>query len=164
MAKVTMHDRILSLLKAETSKDHPLTQPMITQLLRFPSKAGSRALVLNELAERNPFVCKRPIEASERKPEHGRAEFFWWYDEPLQKATVPSAHSHYFKDVRELKTIDVYRVLQLFNVTDPCLQHAVKKLLVAGGRGGGKDISKDIQESIDSLERWKQMREEEKRP
>lgn len=69
-------------------------------------------------------------------------------------------HSHYFKDVSTLDTIDVYRVLKLFNVTDPCLQHAVKKLLVAGGRGAGKDISQDVQEAIDTLERWKAMRAE----
>ena len=62
-------------------------------------------------------------------------------------------HSHYFKDVSKLKTIDVYRVLKLFNVTDPCLQHAIKKLLVAGGRGAGKDPRQDIQEAIDSLHR-----------
>jgi hypothetical protein len=60
--------------------------------------------------------------------------------------------------------IDVYRVLALYDVTDPCIQHAVKKLLVAGGRGAGKDISQDIQEAIDSLERWKDMRNEENPP
>lgn len=70
-------------------------------------------------------------------------------------------HSHYFKDVSYLQTVDVYRILQLFNVTDPCVQHAVKKLLVAGGRGAGKDITKDIQEAIDSLKRWQDMRAEE---
>ena len=69
-------------------------------------------------------------------------------------------HSHYFKDVSGLQTIDVYRVLALFNVTDPCLQHAIKKLLVAGGRGGGKDISQDIQEAVDSLARWQEMKRE----
>lgn len=69
-------------------------------------------------------------------------------------------HSHYFKDVRNLETIDVYRVLSLFNVTDPCIQHAVKKLLVAGGRGAGKDVGRDVQEAIDSLERFKEMRAE----
>ena len=35
-------------------------------------------------------------------------------------------HDHYFKDVSNLKHIDVYRVLILFGVTDPCLQHAIK--------------------------------------
>lgn len=71
-------------------------------------------------------------------------------------------HNHYFKPVAGLTHIDVYRVLQLFNVADPCLQHAVKKLLVAGGRGGGKDISRDIQETIDALRRWQEMRGEER--
>lgn len=75
--------------------------------------------------------------------------------------SVGSKHPHYHKDVRHLETIDVYRVLTLFNVTDPCIQHAVKKLLVAGGRGAGKDIGKDILEAIDSLQRWQEMRLEE---
>lgn len=62
-------------------------------------------------------------------------------------------HSHYFKSVRHLDNIDVYRILELFQVTDPCLQHAIKKLLVAGARGGGKDIVQDIREAMDSCER-----------
>jgi hypothetical protein len=73
---------------------------------------------------------------------------------------TPVKHSHYFKSVKGLDHIDVYRVLQLFNVTDPCIQHAVKKLLVAGGRGAGKDINRDIQESIDTLVRWQEMQTE----
>lgn len=78
-----------------------------------------------------------------------------------EASSEPSkAHSHYFKDVSNLSHIDVYRVLSLFNVTDPCLQHSIKKLLVAGGRGAGKDIGQDVQEALDSLERWKSMREE----
>lgn len=68
--------------------------------------------------------------------------------------------SHYFRDVSALQTIDVYRVLLLFGVTDPCLQHAIKKALVAGGRGH-KDAAKDVAEAIVSLQRWQQMREEE---
>lgn len=75
-------------------------------------------------------------------------------------APTPTKHSHYFKSVKGLDHIDVYRVLQLFNVTDPCIQHAVKKLLVAGGRGAGKDINRDIQESIDTLVRWQEMQTE----
>lgn len=73
---------------------------------------------------------------------------------------IGAKHPHYHKDVQHLQTIDVYRVLALFNVTNPCIQHAVKKLLVAGGRGAGKDIGKDVQEAIDSLERFKEMRVE----
>lgn len=74
--------------------------------------------------------------------------------------SVGNKHPHYHKNVRHLETIDVYRVLALFNVTDPCIQHAVKKLLVAGGRGAGKDISRDIQEAVDSLNRWQEMQAE----
>lgn len=68
-------------------------------------------------------------------------------------------YPHYFKDVTDLDSIDVYRVLELFHVTNPCLQHAIKKLLVAGGRGS-KDIRKDVAEAIDTLERWQEMRAE----
>lgn len=71
--------------------------------------------------------------------------------------TQPAKHSHYFKDVSQLQFVDVYRVLKLFSVTDPCLQHAIKKLLVAGGRGAGKSIERDLQEAIDSINRALQM-------
>lgn len=69
------------------------------------------------------------------------------------------SHDHYKKDVSHLDMIDVYRVLELFNVTHPALQHAAKKILAAGGRGA-KDWEKDVQEAIDSLNRALQMREE----
>lgn len=75
-------------------------------------------------------------------------------------AVAAPKHSHYHKDVRHLASIDVYRICTLFDVTDPCLQHAIKKLLVAGGRGAGKDVSRDVQEAIDSLTRWQAMRAE----
>ena len=75
---------------------------------------------------------------------------------------MTAKHSHYFKDVARLEVVDVYRVLSLFGVSDPCLQHATKKLLVAGGRGAGKDIEQDVQETIDTLERWKNMRKEDR--
>lgn len=69
-------------------------------------------------------------------------------------------HSHYFKDVSHLDTVDVYRVLSLFNVTDQALGHAIKKLLVAGGRGAGKDVTRDVQEAADTLQRFLEMRNE----
>ena len=71
------------------------------------------------------------------------------------------SHSHYFKDVSKLMAIDVYRVLELFEVVDPAIQHAVKKLLCAGGRGA-KTMPQDVQEAIDSLVRWQFMRQEDK--
>jgi len=71
-------------------------------------------------------------------------------------------HSHYFKNVSNLKYIDIYRVLILFDVTDPCLQHAVKKLLCAGNRGV-KDELKDVQESIASLTRYLEIKTEDEK-
>lgn len=72
---------------------------------------------------------------------------------------MSKAHNHYFKDVRHLEYIDVYRIIDLYEINDPCLQHALKKILVAGGRGH-KDISRDVQDVIDSCERWKDMQVE----
>jgi len=67
---------------------------------------------------------------------------------------------HYYKNVAHLSEVDVYRLLLLFNVTDPCIQHAVKKLLVTGGRSGGKSQEQDVKEAIQTLQRWQEMREE----
>lgn len=70
------------------------------------------------------------------------------------------SYDHYKKDVSKLETIDIYRVLDLFGVTDPALQHAAKKILCAGARGA-KDREQDVSEAIASLQRWREMREEE---
>lgn len=68
-------------------------------------------------------------------------------------------HQHYFKNVKHLDYIDVYRVLDLFGVTDAALGHAAKKILCAGIRGA-KDQAKDVQEAIDTLQRWQEMQAE----
>jgi hypothetical protein len=65
-------------------------------------------------------------------------------------------HNHYFKDVSKYDSIDVYRTLEIFNITHPAQQHLAKKALCAGGRGH-KDLLRDIQDIIDTAERWKQM-------
>lgn len=65
-------------------------------------------------------------------------------------------HNYYFKSTVHLDAVDVYRVLELFEVTNPCVQHAVKKLLCAGDRGA-KGMEQDVQEAMDTLERWQDM-------
>lgn len=73
------------------------------------------------------------------------------------KKTYP----HYYKEVpKGVSHIDVYRVLELWNVSDPAIQHAIKKLLACGNRGY-KDPTKDVNEAIVSLTRWIEMRKEE---
>lgn len=68
-------------------------------------------------------------------------------------------YPHYYKDVTHLKQIDVYRIISLFELADPCLQHALKKVLAAGKRGA-KDPKQDIKEAIDTLQRKLEMLEE----
>ena len=75
---------------------------------------------------------------------------------------IKKDYSHYYKDVSRYNHIDVYRVLSIFEVSNPSIQHAIKKLLVAGGRGS-KDVEKDIREAIVSLERCLQMINEDKK-
>ena len=65
-------------------------------------------------------------------------------------------HAHYFRDVSRLREIDVYRVLELFNVIHPSAQHAIKKLMVAGQRGA-KDVEQDVREAGDTVARWLEM-------
>lgn len=65
-------------------------------------------------------------------------------------------HSHYFKDFSDCKKVDVYRVLDRFDLVHPCQQHIAKKVLCAGNRGH-KDLLRDIQDIIDTAERWKEM-------
>lgn len=84
------------------------------------------------------------------------AEIIW--QRPTQPEELPfiddepKKHSHYFKDVSDLNEIDVYQVLRLFNVTDPCLQHIVKKALCAGQRGH-KDFETDLKNIFDTAKR-----------
>lgn len=68
-------------------------------------------------------------------------------------------YSHYKKDITNLRTLDIYRILKLYNVTDPCIAHAVKKLLCPGGRGA-KSEEQDIIEAIATLNRYLDMRRE----
>ncbi|UGO52705.1 putative terminase ATPase subunit [Klebsiella phage vB_KpnD_Opt-79] len=55
-----------------------------------------------------------------------------------------------------LTTVDVYRVLDAFQVTDPAIQHAIKKMLCTGLRGH-KDYLTDIDDSIESLRKAKEL-------
>lgn len=82
---------------------------------------------------------------------------------------APSKRSIYHKEIpisaddaeRGHAVIDVYRVLVAFGVTDPCIQHAIKKLLCPGQRKGGKTVAQDVHEALWSLQRWEEMRAEE---
>ena len=71
-------------------------------------------------------------------------------------------YPQYYKSVGQFKEVDVYAVCQLFPVDDPsgAINHARKKLLIPGVRTGGKGMRKDIQEAVDTLNRWLQLNPE----
>lgn len=71
--------------------------------------------------------------------------------------TTFTEFKHYFKEW--FGKIDVYRVLKLFEVSEPAIQHAIKKLLCSGSRGA-KGETQDWKEAIASIERAIEMAEE----
>ena len=51
-----------------------------------------------------------------------------------------------------LTSLDVYDVLIMFEVHDPAVQHAIKKLLACGQRGH-KNAFQDLREARESIDR-----------
>ena len=74
----------------------------------------------------------------------------------VDKEDKQQKHQHYKKDVRHIDYIDVYRIIDLYELHDPCFQHALKKILVPGARGH-KDLTKDINDIIDTMQRKLEM-------
>lgn len=58
----------------------------------------------------------------------------------------------YNREIKPGTFVDVYDVLYAFKVTDPCLQHLIKKALAAGQRGH-KDARQDLVDIRDSAQR-----------
>lgn len=71
----------------------------------------------------------------------------------------PHIDNPYIVDISKYNKLDIYRILKLYEVSDPCLQHAIKKLLCAGKRGV-KNQTQDINEAILSLKRFLEMQGE----
>ena len=71
----------------------------------------------------------------------------------------PYIDNPYIVDISKYNKLDIYRILKLYEVNDPCLQHAIKKLLCAGKRGV-KNQTQDINEAILSLKRFLEMQGE----
>lgn len=112
--------------------------------------------------------CNRPVQT----PEPGAVSLILMHDlcvecsptigaltDRLDAGEHSKAHNHYFKDVTHLEYVDVYRILKLFSVTDPCMQHLVKKALCAGNRGH-KNRRRDLEDIRDSAERALEMLDE----
>lgn len=61
-------------------------------------------------------------------------------------------YPHYFKELPKASHVDIYAVLRMWDVRCGATQHAIKKLLCAGGRGA-KDRETDLLEAIASIKR-----------
>lgn len=62
----------------------------------------------------------------------------------------------YQREIKPGVFVDVYDVLQAFAVTNPALQHLVKKALAVGQRGH-KDAAEDLQDIVDSAFRAREL-------
>ena len=69
-----------------------------------------------------------------------------------QQAITPSKYTKTIHGV----SVDVYDVLQAWGVSNPALQHLIKKALQCGQRGH-KDNEQDLQDIIDSATRAKEL-------
>ena len=111
--------------------------------------------------ERNEMVSA----CANNLSEHFAPDYYdgkvWSRDEfeACGKQAVPS--NKYKRELTDRQgnsaTIDVYDVLQAFNVTCPATQHAVKKLLCTGIRGH-KDGNTDLLEARESITRAIELR------
>ena len=74
----------------------------------------------------------------------------------MKPQLTPDYYDYVFNGVK----IDPYRILEVYEVHHPALQHAIKKLL-RSGRKEGQSIIDDVRESISALQRYLEMMEEE---
>ena len=61
-------------------------------------------------------------------------------------------NNHYFIDVSDVDEIDFYEIAKRYNVTDPAIQHILKKCLAVGGRGH-KDLETDLKDIFKTAKR-----------
>ena len=58
------------------------------------------------------------------------------------------------------RRLDPYRIADIYGITNHAQFHALKKILCAGKRGGGKTFLQDIREARQALDRLIAMEEE----
>lgn len=125
----------------------PLVDQVARVVAEYPTAWEWPSNVNAELLAKYRRIARKVIAAVQCAPRQAQA------------GAVGAKHPHYHKDVRHLDTVDPYRIARLFGLNDNNLFHAFKKVLCAGQRGA-KNLAQDVQEAIDSLLRWQEMREE----
>ena len=61
-------------------------------------------------------------------------------------------NNHYFIDVSDVDEVDFYEIAKRYNVTDPAIQHILKKCLAIGNRGH-KDLETDLMDILKTAKR-----------
>lgn len=113
--------------------------------------------------EKRPNANEMPAHINQPKPSaeiHECAEVKQFDPfvsvEDAATAKMPAiTPSKYTKTIRGV-SVDVYDVLQAWGVSNPALQHLIKKALQCGQRGH-KDNAQDLQDIIDSAIRAKEL-------
>ncbi len=76
---------------------------------------------------------------------------------------MPQKYSYYRKPIpANWPYIDVYRLVELYDIPRGPVEHAFKKMVALGKRGGSKDYRKDLEECIASLQEAIKMMDETK--
>ena len=91
----------------------------------------------------------------EKRPEQAEFEPFVSVEDAATAKQPAITQSKYTKTIHGV-SVDVYDVLQAWGVSNPALQHLVKKALQCGQRGH-KDNAQDLQDIIDSAIRAKEL-------
>ena len=102
---------------------------------------------------------KRMMDECKSKPEDGLARAA----KDIKEGRIANASSNKYERViydryGDSSHVDVYDVLQAFEVTCPATQHAIKKLLCSGLRGH-KDAETDLLEAKESINRAIELHE-----
>jgi len=85
---------------------------------------------------------------------HYRPESLELIEEDSQELKEYEHYKYSYKGIK----LDPYRILDIYKITCPAQQHAIKKLLRAGN--SVKELKQDITEVIDTLKRKLEMLEE----
>ena len=148
----------LEFIKQHVTEWPSTDQPQITNYVKL-LRTGT--VMFGESRGENRMTCIIDVDLSEHfAPDYYDGKV--WTREEFEacgKQAVPS--NKYKRELTDRQgnsaTIDVYDVLQAFNVTCPATQHAVKKLLCTGIRGH-KDGNTDLLEARESITRAIELR------
>jgi hypothetical protein len=137
--------------KAFQSKEDAFELPASTTLI-----FGTKELAEQFTKERifDPVSCqmKNALDAPEAPQEKDTgAHYRFQLSIPVTQSDLERGYA--------VANIDPYKIADCYGITNHAIFSALKKLLVAGGRGF-KDTAQDVADSIGALQRWQQMQEE----